>query len=98
MPIFTVALPFTITLTHPIPSDATNGIMMTGSYIFSSFGSLGGAALFEKHWGLGIAILIGFVLVTLIASFVMKNPNSDCDIDESFEQFQKNDNLKMTTE
>ena len=31
LPVFTVSLPFTILITHPIPSDAANGLMITGS-------------------------------------------------------------------
>ena len=46
--IFTVALPYTVVLIHPIPSDAGVGIMMTGSYIFATIGCLGGAWLFEN--------------------------------------------------
>ena len=76
LPIFTVALPFTVILTHPIPSDASNGIMMTGSYIFATIGCLGGAPLFEKHWYIGIGIFICCAIIALIASLIMRQPES----------------------
>ena len=77
LPIFTVALPFTVTLTHPIPSDAANGIMMTGSYIFATIGCLGGAPLFEDNWYLAIGIFISICFIALIASLVMGEPEPD---------------------
>ena len=85
LPIFTVCLPFTITLTHPIPSDAANGIMMTGSYIFATIGCLGGAALFEKAWYLGIFIFIGFVVIAFIASMLLKEPKPTVRLGEFIE-------------
>ena len=74
LPTFTVCLPYTVILTHPIPSDAANGIMITGSYIFATVGCLGGAELFIAHWYVGIAIFTSFVVIALIASCVMRNP------------------------
>jgi len=77
LPIFVVALPFTVILTHPIPSDAANGIMLTGSYIFATVGCLGGAPLFEKHWNYGITIFICCSATAFVASLIMKEPEAN---------------------
>ena len=76
LPIFTVSLPYTILITHPIPSDAANGIMITGSYIFATVGCLGGAAFFETYWYPAIFTFIGCVMIACIAAWLMGNPRT----------------------
>ena len=84
LPTFTVCLPFTVVLTHPIPSDAANGIMITGSYIFATIGCLAGAELFLEEWYVGIVIFNCFVVIAVIAAFVMRDPpkREEVSIDE----------------
>ena len=44
---------YSIILTHPIPSDATNGIMIALSFVYSSFNGLVLAKVIEDHWYVG---------------------------------------------
>ena len=81
LPIFTVSLPYTIVITHPIPSDAANGIMITGSYIFATVGCLAGAAFFEKDWYPAIFTFIGLVMIASLASWCMGNPKPINNVD-----------------
>ena len=74
MPIFTVSLPFNTFITHPIPSDAANGIMLTGANVFATVGGLGGSAFFIAYWYPAVFTFIAVYTVACIASWLMKIP------------------------
>ena len=91
LPIFTVSLPYTIIITHPIPSDAANGIMITGSYIFATVGCLGGAAFFETMWYPAIFTFIGSVVIACAASWMMGHPKPSANVDIASDTILRDD-------
>ena len=91
LPIFTVSLPMNILITHPIPSDATNGIMLTGSFIFSTLGSLGGAVFFDRMWYWAMFSLVCVATLSSIAAFIMTDPKLRNDLNLSDEANSKED-------
>ena len=58
--------------------------MITGSYIFATIGCLAGAELFLEEWYVGIVIFNCFVVIAVIAAFVMRDPpkREEVSIDE----------------
>ena len=63
---------YSILITHPIPSDTTNGIMIALSFVYSSIAGIFMTKLFEIKWGLGMGILISSFGVCFILSLFMK--------------------------
>ena len=73
-PSFPTCIAFSVRLTHPIPSDVANGLMMSSSYVFSSIWGLVGASIFNYRWWIGITCFITFSLIALLGSFFTKDP------------------------
>ena len=72
-PIFATCIPFSVRLTHPVPSDVANGLMMSASYLFSSVWGLGGASLFNYSFSIGICCFLVFALISMIAACLTKD-------------------------
>ena len=69
-PAFPICIAFSVRLTHPVPCDVANGLMMSTSYIFSSVWGLVGATIFNYSFMIGISCFIFFSLVATIAAFL----------------------------
>ena len=73
-PSFPSCIAFNVRLTHPIPCDVANGLMMSASYIYSSVWALVGASIFYYSFVIGVACLLASSIVALIAALLINDP------------------------
>ena len=65
---------YNVLLTHPVPSDITNGIIIALAHVYAIFSGTLQTKLFEEQWYVGNGVLIGTSIAMCIASWVMGLP------------------------
>ena len=65
---------YNVLLTHPIPSDITNGIIIALAHVYAIFSGALFTKLYEEQWYVGNGVLTGSAMVGCIASWVMGHP------------------------
>ena len=73
-PTMPTCVAFAVRLTHPIPADVTNGLMVSATYMYSAIWDLAGTSIFYFSFMIGIACLLATSIVALISAFLIKDP------------------------